>query len=131
MAHIKQQFPYIQAGLYYRPIIPIRLRYHTIIARYSALVDSGADFNLLHGEIADVLGIDLQHLKTQSIGGIGGKAVGYPYLMDIGIGDTFYQTQVIFSYDISIKGFGILGQSGFFDRFIVEFNRADKTVTLS
>jgi len=50
--------------------------------------------------------------------------------MDIGIGDTFYQAQVIFSYDISLKGFGILGQSSFFDRFIVEFDRANKCIML-
>lgn len=123
-------FPYIKSGAHFRPIIPIQVRYNNILIEYVALIDSGADFNLFPGEIADTLGIKLDYLRSESIGGISGSAKGYPYTLELGIGDTFYRTTVIFSYDIALRSFGILGQVGFFDKFDIEFSQRKKNVQL-
>lgn len=122
-------FPYVKAGFYYRPI-PIKLRHDSTLVEYRALIDSGADFNLFHGEIADILDIDLSRMRKQYIGGVGGSTIGYPYFLDICVNKAFHKAQVIFSYDIPLKGFGLLGQIGFFDHYIVEFNLTKKMVVL-
>lgn len=57
---MKYQFKYIKIGSYYRPIIPIALRDGDRIIDFNALIDSGADFNLFPGRIADILGLDTQ-----------------------------------------------------------------------
>ena len=56
----------------YRPIIPfgIESRYKKI--GYEVLLDSGADWNLFHSVIGEILGIDVPKGKKQPFGGIGG-----------------------------------------------------------
>ena len=49
---MKSSFDYIKAGLWYRPIIPVTLRFNKIEFSYLALIDSGADFNIFHADIA-------------------------------------------------------------------------------
>ena len=65
-------FPYFQLGKFYRPIIPLFLRYRDITITYHALVDSGADFNLFHADVADIFDIDMEHAKRERVSGIGG-----------------------------------------------------------
>lgn len=45
------KFNYSKAGIWYRPIIPVTLKFNKIEFRYLALLDSGADFNIFHGDI--------------------------------------------------------------------------------
>src|SRR5258708_2158156 len=75
-------FKYIKIGSYYRPLIPIALRDDDKIIDFHALIDSGADFNLFPGHIADILEIDLRHGKSEKIGGVAGSAKAYPYALD-------------------------------------------------
>ena len=49
-----KKFEYIRAGLWYRPIIPVTLRYGKQEVSYLALIDSGADFNIFHSDIASI-----------------------------------------------------------------------------
>lgn len=53
------KFKYIQADLWYRPIVPINIKYKGREINYLVLIDSGADFNIFHKDIADLLGIGL------------------------------------------------------------------------
>ena len=50
--------------------------------------------------------------------------------MVINIGGWNYKTTVGFSYDIAKHGFGILGQKGFFDIFIVKFDLTKEEIEL-
>ena len=111
---MKHTFSYAKTGLWYRPIIPVALKFNRIEFNYLALLDSGADFNIFHSDIAKILKIDLLKLKNPvNFSGISGKGVGYFTSIDIGIGNNFINTPVVFSDDISDNGYGILGQQGF------------------
>jgi len=129
---IKYRFKYVKIGSYLRPIIPITLRNEKITFDYLALIDSGADFNIFHGELAAILNIDLKRLKTMQFGGINKdtQGVGYYSVIEIGLKGGFFNTPVVFSYDISDSGYGILGQQGFFNLFKVKFDFAAKNIQL-
>jgi len=43
----------------YRPIIPVTIIYRKKLIVFQALIDSGADYNIFHGDIAAYLGINL------------------------------------------------------------------------
>lgn len=126
-------FPYRQAGLWHRPIIPVTLKFKGKEFNYLALIDSGADFNIFHAELAKILGIDLKKKKAINFGGIskdGQQCRGYFVELKLKIKDEEFKTLVVFSDDISDNGYGILGQQGFFNHFLVEFDYHNKTITL-
>lgn len=120
---MKHNFPYVKTGLWYRPIIPVALRNNQKEFGYLALLDSGADFNIFHADIATILGINLAKLKTMKFQGIkeGAEGIGYITKIEVGINNSFCKTMVIFSKDISENGYGILGQQGFFNNYKVQF----------
>lgn len=128
---MKHKFGYIKAGLWLRPIIPITLKFKKIEFKYLALLDSGADFNIFHGEIARILKIDLGNMKN-SVGftGIkqGAEGKGYFMSIDVGVNNQFKNTPVVFSNDISDNGYGILGQQGFFNNYKILFDYAEKEI---
>lgn len=120
---MKHTFSYAKIGLWYRPIIPVTLRFNKIEFNYLALLDSGADFNIFHADIAKILKIDLSKLKKPVyFSGINGRGTGYFTAVDVGIGNDFLNTPVVFSDDISNNGYGILGQQGFFNKYKIEFD---------
>jgi len=129
---IKYWFKYIKFGPFYRPVIPIGLKNDHKRIDYLALIDSGADFNIFHGEIAEILGINLQTLKKIPFGGIkkGPDAEGFYTVIEIGVQNSFFNTPLVFSYDISNDGYGILGQQGFFNFFRVKIDYAAKSIQL-
>lgn len=130
---MKHKFAYVKAGIWYRPIIPVALRYNKIEFNYLALLDSGADFNIFHGDIAKILKIDLKKLKNpMQFGGIkqGAQGLGYFTAVDVGIRNEFKNTPVVFSNDISQNGYGILGQQGFFNNYKITFDYAQKNILL-
>ncbi len=122
MSKLKHTFKYTKAGRYKRPLIPIMLRFNKTDVGTLALIDSGADFNIFHADLAKPLGLDLSKLKEIEFGGIkkqNGQCKGYLAVIEIGVGGNFYNCAVLFSKDISDNGYGILGQIGFFDQFRV------------
>ncbi|MFL5696536.1 MAG: hypothetical protein ACJ797_05460 [Ktedonobacteraceae bacterium] len=127
-------FPYrfIDESKFPRPYIPVTLRSQKrMMQPLLALVDSGADFYLFDGELSYLLDIDLTKLEKMSLSGVAGAAEGYIAHIEIGVEDTFFPVPVDFWFDFSPKGFGgVIGQIGFFDTFIVQFDRASKTVVL-
>ena len=133
----KYNFPYLKTPKFKgvggdwrkRPLIPVSIRNKGITVSYLALVDSGADFNVFHSDIASLLGVDLKMLKNKiPFGGIkkgNAQCKGYVASVELGIGKDFYdEAIVIFSDDISHNGYGILGQFGFFNYFKVIFDRS-------
>lgn len=130
---MKYKFSYIKTGIWHRPIIPVTLRFKNIELRYLALLDSGADFNIFHGEIAKILKINLPKLKNpMAFSGIkeGATGKGYFTTIDIGINDRYTNTPVVFSNDISSDGYGILGQQGFFNHYKISFNYLAKEIVI-
>lgn len=140
----KYSFPYINApkpagpniskDWQKKPLLPVKIRHQGIIISYLALVDSGADFNVFHGDIAELLGIDLSKL-TNKVKFSGVKddktpCVGYLATVDLGIGKNFFDSVVMFSNDISDDGYGIVGQAGFFTNFEISFIRSKYTFEL-
>ena len=62
------KFSYAKSGILYRPIIPITLKFNKVEFQYLALIDSGADFNIFHADIAKILKIDLSKMKNSMNG---------------------------------------------------------------
>lgn len=130
---MKHKFSYVKAGIWYRPVISVTLKYKKIEFNYLALLDSGADFNIFHGDVAKILKIDLSKVKnTMQFGGIkqGARGLGYFTAIDVGIENEFKNTPVVFSNDISQNGYGILGQQGFFNNYKIKFDYTKKNILL-
>lgn len=130
---MKHKFSYAKAGIWYRPVIPVTLRFNKIEFNYLALLDSGADFNIFHGDIANILKIDINKLNNPvKFSGIkeGAEGKGYFLSIDVGIDNQFNSTTVVFSNDISENGYGILGQQGFFNNYKILFDYAGKRISI-
>lgn len=129
---VKFKLHYQRFGSFYRPLIPITIQYKKIKINYLALLDSGADFNIFHADLADILGIDLAKLGTTPFGGIqkGVEGKGYYSSFKLGVETFTFDAPVVFSEDISPNGYGILGQQGFFDKFKVTFEHSKRLIWL-
>ncbi len=115
-----------------RPIIPIKLIHEGTLAKTIALIDSGADWCIFHGDLGEVIGLDVRGGDEQDFYGIIGPDPGQIFFHDISIevGGIAYPIRCGFSYDISPNGFGVLGQLGFFDTFDVTFKRTKQRIEL-
>jgi hypothetical protein len=130
MAH-KFKYQTILSSRLPRPFIPLSLRYKDRTVKIKALVDSGADFCMFDGELLYILDIDLTKLERITINGVAGAAKGYVAHIEIGVDGQFFPTPAVFSFDFSPDEFGgLAGQLGFFDTYIVEFNRKAMSLVL-
>ena len=97
-----------------RPIIPVILEYKNKKVGYKAIIDSGADYNIFHAVIGEILGLDVKSGKKENFGGISGdKLTAYFHLVNAEIGGWKYKLSCGFSYDIPPFGYGVVGQKGF------------------
>ncbi len=122
-------FPYREIGIdpsIFRPLIPVTLLYKKRFAQTAALLDSGADFNLFHGDVATYLGITLTAGTKRRIQGIKGSIHGYEHKITLKVGPHRYKTSIIFSNQIPDNALAVLGNTGCFDHFGVEFNYPQK-----
>lgn len=128
-------FPYITAGSFSRPIIPITLRNSNKTIETYGLVDSGSDLTIFHADMAAVLGISLEKLETIQFSGIKrgteSSATGYICPLEIVVEELSFRTIVLFSYDIPSTAFGILGQTGLFDTCTILFDKANNQLTVT
>lgn len=116
----------------YRPLIPVTLVYGRRFVHHAALLDSGADFNIFHGDIAAYLGIPLTKGSRRNIWGLGGGPIkGYEHSLILKIRQITYTTAVTFSNHLPENTLAVLGNRGFFDRFVVTFNYKAKAITLT
>lgn len=88
----------------------------------AVLLDSGADFNLIHSDVASYLGLSLTSGSKRRISGISGQIKGYEHKLQIKVGGCLYKTKVVFSSQLPDNAIAVLGNQGFFDKFEVEFN---------
>lgn len=107
-----------------KPIIPVKIVLDTRELQYAALIDSGADFCIFDAQLGEYLGIEVRNGIKEVFGGIQERGGAQAFLHEVIliVGGWRYKTIVGFSYDIAKHGFGILGQKGFFDIFVVTFN---------
>lgn len=112
-----------------RPVIPISLSYGSISIRYEALIDSGADFSILPAGLAEILRINLDKLpKIYFSGAIGDVTTGAVGEITLILGEKKFKTKVVFA---TLSGnTGILGQYGFFDKYIVKFDLSKQEIEL-
>ena len=126
------KFDYKCYGKISRPVIPIKIRYGDNAVRYEVLVDSGADICIFDGGIGDILGIDVESGERQSVGGIAGQSASY-YLheVEIEVGGWSYKIKAGFLRNVA-GGFnyGVVGQNGFFEHFVVKFDMQKAEVEL-
>lgn len=114
-----------------RPVIPIEVTYENTTVPYEVLVDSGADTCIFDAQIAEILRIDLRKGKEQKVAGITGMAESY-YIhpVVITIGSWKYKVKVGFLPNIGKFGYGVVGQKGFFDIFVVKFDLLKEEIEL-
>ena len=104
-----------------KPLLPITIRNPETgkSVRSIALVDSGSDTCFFDAELAAALGIkkvgDGAPMKIYGV--VPGRwEHAYRHRVSIEFEDAQYEVDVGFMRGLSRHGFGILGQSGFFDR---------------
>lgn len=107
-----------------KPIIPIGLTVGDEPFDYAALIDSGADFCIFDAGIGEALKLDVKSGKRISFRGIQEADAAEAFLHEVTmvIGGERHRVPIGFSYNIAQDGYGILGQKGFFDIFVVKFD---------
>jgi hypothetical protein len=124
-------FPYKRIDGRLRPIIPIEITHKAQSIRYEVLVDSGADTSIIPGDIGRAIGIDVESGDRFELGGVTGEnRIGYFHRVTLRIGKYSYQTKVGFMNNMREGSFGMVGQKGFFDRFAIKFDYAERKLIL-
>ncbi len=116
-----------------RPVIPIILKNKGNEIGYEVLVDSGADMCLFDSEIGEAIGIDIKKGQMREVFGVGGKAsVYYWHKITIKVGGWEYPIEAGFMPSVSgrVMPYGIVGQKGFFENFVVKFDLLKEEVEL-
>ncbi len=114
-----------------RPVMPVRLIYQDCAVPYEVLVDSGADFCIFDAQIGEILGIDIKSGKKREVGGITGVTEDYyVHPVTIEVGGHSYNIEAGFLPRIARLGYGVVGQRGFFDIFIVKFDLLKEEIEL-
>ena len=127
------KFKYKRYGSTLRPVMPIKLRVGDNEIGYEVLVDSGADFCIFDEEIGRAIGIDVRRGTPQQVFGIGGKAsVYYLHKVIMEVGGWPYTIEAGFMPAVSgrVAQYGVVGQRGFFEAFVVKFDLAKEEIEL-
>ncbi len=127
------KFKYKSYGDALRPVIPVTLLYKGAYVDYEVLVDSGSDHCFFDSEIGEDIGIYKSNSEIKEVFGVGGKiSLYYKHKVTIRIGKKSFETEVGFMPNLggNIVSYGIVGQQGFFDKFIVRFDYIKEEVEL-
>ncbi len=115
-----------------RPVIPIEITANNVTVPYEVLVDSGADICIFDAQIADILNIDLKKGQRKEVAGITGKIeFYYLYPVVMNLAGKKHQIEVGFLPNIASLGYGVVGQRGFFDLFVVKFDLVEREIELT
>lgn len=106
-----------------RPVIPVEIASNGMSIPCEVLVDSGADVCIFDAQIAEVLGIDVAMGRRQKVGGIvGAPEFYYVHPVKISVGGWQHDIEAGFLPGMSKFGYGIVGQRGFFELFVIKFD---------
>lgn len=109
-----------------RPVIPVILINKQDQQKkigYLSIIDSGADLCVFNADIGKVIGLDIHAGKSEILNGIPPHPIT-AYFHDILISLGGYEPDCYagFSDELSHLSYGILGQTGFFDRYKITFD---------
>ena len=127
------KFYYKSYGAVIRPVIPIRIRSNEKNFQYEVLVDSGADLCIFGAEVGEQIGIDVYSGKKREVFGIGGKAsIYYLHKVTIEVGGWSFEIEAGFMPEVAgrVLPYGVVGQKGFFDIFVVKFDYSKEEIEL-
>ncbi len=98
---------------------------------YTVLIDSGADFCVFHAEIGEKLGLDVLKGDGLTFYGTSGQAQkAYFHNISFKIGGHLHNAYVGFSYEMKSLAYGILGQDGFFNKWVVKFEYSKENIEI-
>lgn len=105
-----------------RPVIQIDFETSNGGFGYFVLIDSGADYCIFHATIGEQLGLKITTGKKLVFYGTSGEPQkAYFHNVSFTIAGHFHECGVGFSYEMEKLPYGLLGQYGFFDKWIVKF----------
>ena len=97
------------------------------------MVDSGADICLFNQSVGEAIGIDIKSGKLREVFGVGGKvSLYYMHQVIIEVGKLKYKIDAGFMPDVAgrVMPYGLVGQKGFFENFIVKFDLLKEEINL-
>lgn len=127
------KFSYKKYGQILRPVVEIRVKHTDTSIRYEVLVDSGADICLFSAAIGEAIGIKVESGKKNEVMGVGGKfSIYYIHPVVIEVGGWAHNIEAGFMPDVAghVMPYGIVGQKGFFDNFVVKFDLLKEDIEL-
>jgi hypothetical protein len=112
-----------EGKILHMPLLLVELRSPRGEITCNALVDSGALFCSFPISFAKPLALDLTHKSREEISGVGGKSAAYFHDIQVAMeGASPFSVYAAFTEGLEHARIGLLGQSGFFDRFEVCFD---------
>lgn len=113
-----------------RPVIPMEVIANNLEVPYEILVDSGADMCIFDSQIANILGINIvKGIKSQVSGVTGFPEDMYIHTIHIKLGGRNYKIDAGFM-DMRNNSYGVVGQKGFFDLFVVKFDLNENEIEI-
>lgn len=108
-----------------RPVIPIEVCYQNKIIGYEVLVDSGADMSIFDAEIGELLGLKIKEGVKNIVQGItGNEQPYYIHSVTLKVGGWPIKSTVGFMPHMHGGTYGVVGQYGFFNYFVVKFTQS-------
>ena len=126
---MRQDFPYLQKGKQFFPVVDIELMPGKKSLTVKALVDSGASFSIFRIEIAEYLGVEIEKGELIPLEGIGGRILGYMHKIPVKILDKTFPCKFVFSREFTVS-FNLLGRDNFFSPFTISFTEKLQKVTV-
>lgn len=126
------KFRYKKFGNFLRPVIPVTVYHDNQKVTYEVLVDSGADFSVFDAEIGDLVGLDISSGKRGVVSGIAGQSSSYfMHKIQISVGGWEFETNVAFMSQVGqTLNYGVVGQIGLFENFVVTFDLSRREIEL-
>lgn len=113
-----------------RPVIPVEV-IGRLSVPYEVLIDSGADISIFDAQIGTLAGIEVKAGEPSTlVGATGTEEVFYLHEIGLVVGDAHFRTTVGFLPNMTRHGYGVVGQRGFFDTFIVKFDLLKEEIEL-
>lgn len=114
-----------------RPVIQIDFGGISRKFSYLVLIDSGADYCVFHAKVGELLGLDIKSGKLVTFYGTSGQPqIAYFHAVSFKIGGHDHICEAGFSYEMERLPYGLLGQDGFFNKWIVKFEYHKENIEL-
>lgn len=122
-------FPNKKSAL--RPVVQVDFETSNGNFGYLVLIDSGADYCIFHASVGEQLGLDIKSGKLLIFFGTSGEPQkAYFHKITFNIGGHPHTCEVGFSYDMEKLAYGLLGQDGFFNKWMVKFEYQKENIDL-